>query len=335
MCNDAEELLLSQQYALKLYEQTSLQSCNSTSREKTSNGNNQTTSNSSSRSLQIAKSVIKILMKEMPNYAEILDISDIWLEELKKFVGSNDLTTEDVKTSISFDISGKSLCLKHEIDGIRTFDVVIQFYMRVKHYKSIVLDLRQFEAECEFLANLCPLSISLYLKVGKDIDIGIGIDKPIDIKRTLEFLGRCTDFRTVEEWISLNNHPIATFCYFDLVKKARHINFCIFDGLRLQNIDKALSLLENIGAHVSEEIIQLLRKNNTDEINCCMEVWGDQINSVSIEIKSEDVGECVFSVIEAGCDYEKWTTFHNLVQPGFLAVELTPNGYSLKKVSYL
>ncbi|OMJ66288.1 hypothetical protein SteCoe_36922 [Stentor coeruleus] len=339
MCTDADELLLSQKFEEKCSEFLPSLSEKTTDHLNLSAGTPPKKPSTPFRSFNLLKSVVKIILKDLPNYLEILTITDVWIEEMQSFLVSNSLLNDDIKTKISLDSSGKCIWIKHEIDGSRNFGVIKTFCEKIQkqtqHSKNYEFDGSVFESNVKFLISLCPLTISLYLKIGTEIDFGIGVDKPMDVQKTANFLSDCSDIDLINKWISLNNHPIATFCFISVIRQSRYLNFCIFDGLRMQNIDKGLSLLENFGAPVSSELNELLRRNTADEVNCCLEILDNKVNSISLEAKTEDMGECMISVIDSGYNSLKWTTFNSLLHPSFISVELNPAGFCLKKIALL
>ena len=107
------------------------------------------------------------------------------------------ITSDDLKTIISLDSPGKNIIIKHELDEIRNYDMIKVFYSKIKNYLKSnifkVFDSESYQKKVEFLISLCPLTISFYLKLGLEIDFGIGVEKPIDRKQMARFLFDCNE----------------------------------------------------------------------------------------------------------------------------------------------
>ena len=340
MCTDSSELLLSQPIGGKLSDITVLGSEKSTNHSMNSLAKKEREKTPESvRKFYLLRSIIKILLKDLPNFPEISQIIEVWVSEIHKTMEESSMGIEDLKTIISLDSQGSSLIIKHELDGIRSFDMIRQFYSKIKSYIGSntfrEIDNDSFrDKEC-FLLSLCPLTISFYLKLGEEIDFGIGVDKPIDRKQMTQFLMNCSEGANISKWTTLNNQPIPVSCSFSVLSPSRFLNFYIFDGLRSQNIDRGLSLFETFGAPIDKGIGDLFRLSKVDEVNCSIEIDDYSVKGISLQIQSNDLGGNMLSLIDSHTDTMKWNAFHTLLPCKFVAIELNPSGFLLKKVSIL
>jgi hypothetical protein len=282
----------------------------------------------------LIKSLVKLLLKDLPNISSLIQITETWIQELAKLMDDNSLSPEDLKTTLSFDSSGKSLVIRHELDGIRAFSMIQSFYLKVKSFMRT--GLKDFQKKEKFLTSLCPLTLSFYLKLEEQVDFGFGVEKPVDRKQMTAYLAGCKEGGNIGKWTtSTSNQPIPTSLWVSSVDSSRFLNFYIFDGLKNQNIEKGFSLFEEFGAPVSGELAEMFRISKADEVNCVVQFDETTVKSLQLMIQTNDNCEHFLDKVDSRCDLEKWNTFHNLAPASFLAVELNSTGFSLKKVSIL
>ena len=339
MCTDSSELLLSQPVGGKFSDITIQGSEKSTNHSTNSLPKKEQETPESVRKFYLLRSIIKILLKDLPNFPEISQIVEVWVAEIHRTMEESSMGIEDLKTVVSLDSQGSSLTIKHELDGIRSFDMVRQFFYKIQHCLGTntfrEVDDKSFRSKEGFLVSLCPLTISFYLKLGLEIDFGIGVDKPMDRKQMVQFLVNCAEGANISKWTTLNNQPIPVSCGFSVLSPSRFLNFYIFDGLRIQNIDRGLSLFETFGAPVDKGIGDLFRLSKVDEVNCSIEIDDFSVRGISLQVQSNELGENILSRIDSHTDTMKWNAFHSLLPSKFVAIELNSCGFLLKKISIL
>jgi hypothetical protein len=340
MCTDTGELLLSQPLGGKLSDITIPASEKSTSHSTNSlQKRDSEKTNETSRKFNLLKSVVKILLKDLDNYSDIVKISEVWVSEIQKAMEDSNMLPDDLKTTLSLDSQGCIVTIKHELDGLRSFDIIKGFYSKIKFYiksnKSHLFDNEHYQYKEDFLVSLCPLTISFYLKLSHEIDFGIGVEKPIDRKQMAQFLSNCNEAASISKWTSLSNQPIPTGCSFSVLSQSRFLNFYIFDGLRNQNVDRGLSLFETFGAPVSTEIGDFFRISKADEVNCKIEIDEVSVKSISLQIQTTDLCENVLNAVDPNSNSLKWKAFQSLVPARSLAIELNSEGFIVNKISLL
>ena len=124
---------------------------------------------------------------------------------------------DDLKTILSLDSSGNTLTIKNELDGVRSFEMIKTFYLKIKHLlrhnKYSVFDIQNYRNKEIFLMSLCPLTIFFYLKLGPEIDFGIGVEKPIDRKQMASFLINCSEAVNISKFKqSADSDVLFVFC---------------------------------------------------------------------------------------------------------------------------
>jgi hypothetical protein len=336
MCADSSELILSQQLGGKLSDVTAPTSEKSTYLSLHSQQRKEgTTSPESVRKFYVLKGLIKIVLQDLPNYADLTTITDFWLKEVKSLIQTAEISPDDLKTLVLIDSHGESLTVKHEVDGVRSFDMAKKFHDRAKGLIGKELDLKSYTFKESFLLSLSPLTISFYLKLGKSVDFGIGVEKPIDRKQLSSFLLSSKEAVNISNWTSLNNQPIPTALGFSLLSSERFVNFYIFDGLKTQNIDRGFSIFEEFGAPVSTEVKNLFSQSTGDEVNCLLEFDETAVKTISLNMQNDGLCEQMLGIVDSQGNPHKWTTFHHIAPAKFIGLHLNSAGFVLHKTSLL
>ncbi|OMJ84620.1 hypothetical protein SteCoe_14211 [Stentor coeruleus] len=336
MCADSTELILSQPLGGKFIDVNFPVSEKSTNlsintlqrREKEKN-------TESARKFYLLKSVIKISLRDLKNFNDLSKISEIWVNEIYRVMEESSILAEDLKTIVSVNSRGDSLTIKHELDGVRNFDMIKTFYTKILPYTDKEFDFSNYQSNESFLTSLCPLTIFFYLKLGYEIDFGIGVEKPMDRKQMALFLTSCNEAGNITTWASLNNQPIPISCSFSVVSKTKVLTFYIFDGLKNQNIDRGFSLFEEFGAPAGKDVERMFRINTADEVYCSLEFDDKAIRTISLLIQNEEICEHMLGVVDANPDVLKWNAFHSLLPGRLVGIDLTSDGFVLKKISSL
>ena len=120
-----------------------------------------------------------------------------------------------------------------------------------------------------------------------------------------------------------------------MLNSSRFLNFCIFDGLKCQNINRGLTLFEIFGAPVKKEISDLLKTASADDVNCCIELDEDSVKSIKLQVQTSELCENLLEFVDTSSNYLKWKAFHSFAMPRFLCIELNSNGFSLRKISLI
>ena len=337
MCTDASELILSQHLGEKLSDVTVSVSEKSTNLSLNSQQKRELEKSPEQvRRLLMLKSIIKISLKGLPNQNELFQLSEIWVQELLKLMDDYSIIPEDLNTTISIDSNGRSLLIKNEFDGIRNFDFILHVLDKCKESVDSQLSSEGFEEKTRFLLGLCPLTLFFYLRLGDEVDIGIGVEKALDRKQLGQVLMNSKDSAGITAWVSKGLQPIAVSLAFSLLGKSRTVNFFIFDGLKAQNFAKGIELFEEFGAHVEDSWIEALRRSNkSDEVYCCIEFNDRNIKRVSMQIQASDLREETLQKIDSHLNFSKWNSFQNLAPGKYIGIELNLDGFVMKNVSQI
>lgn len=174
MCSDTEEFLLSQEVEI-LSQSSTLHSVEKKKKE-------------AARDMVDTASW---LFKDRTNFSDLMVILEQWI--IQVYRGSLQVISskEDIKTSLAVDTDG-NLKIMHTLEGCRDFSLIETFCRSVNKLTKMtmipVFDTEKFKRIVSFLINLSPLTICLYLKLGGEIDCGVGVEKPMSRKQLSLFL---------------------------------------------------------------------------------------------------------------------------------------------------
>lgn len=334
LCADSNELLLSQHLQEKEIDITIPVSEKSTNNS-LNTLNRHSKGSDPGRTSFLLRSFCVLMLKNLDNSDELLSLGDLWINEVFKFFEDSVALPEDLRTQVTLDSTGSSIIIKHEIDGLRSFEKVAWFCQKLQDtIKSSNLDkfkYKNFVKNEEFLMSLGPLTISIYLKLGSEIDCGIGIEKPLDRKQMSQFLSLSKEAKNISNWANTNGQPIPISCSFSNFHSKKTINFYIFDGLKEQNFSRGLSAFYHFGAPVPEKLEQILLSSRTEELNCILEFDDISVTSVSISTTAPETSGKLLNELDTCIDDKKWNQFQNFFVVKGLSINLSSEGFTLKE----
>lgn len=339
LCTDSNELLLSQHLQEKEIDVTIPVS------EKSTNHSLNTILNRNSKSIEpgkpafLLKSFCRLMLKNFENSEELLPIGDLWVAEIFKSLEDAVGLPEDLRTLVSIDSSGTTITIKHEVDGIRNYEKIAWFSQKIQgivtRSKLEKFKYKNFIKSEEFLMSLGPLTISMYLKLGNELDCGIGIEKPLDRKQMSQFLSLSSEAKNIATWSNNSGQPIPTACSFSTLSSKKCISFYIFDGLKEQNFNRGLSAFYHFGAPVPEKLQNILFEGKSEEVNCVLEFDNTSISSVSLMVQAFDVSTLLLKEIDTVVDEKKWVQFQNFFTVRHLSIDLSSAGFMLTQYALI
>lgn len=334
LCTDSNELLLSQHLHEKEIDVTMPVSEKSTNHS-LNTLNRHSKGSDPGRILFLLRSFCVLMLKNLENSEELLNIGDLWINEVYKFFEDSVALPEDLRTQVTLDSTGSNITIKHEIDGLRSFEKVAWFCQKIQDStKNTHLEkfkYKSFIKNEEFLMSLGPLTISIYLKLGSEVDCGIGIEKPLDRKQMSQFLSASKEAKNISTWANNNNQPIPISCSFSNFSPKKIINFYIFDGLKEQNFTRGLSAFYHFGSPVPEKLEQILHASKTEELNCILEFDDTSVTSVSLSVSSPEISSKLLNEVDTCMDDKKWNQFQNFFIVKGISINLTSEGFTLKE----
>ena len=182
--------------------------------------------------------------------------------------------------------------------------------------------------------SLCPLTMSVYIKLGNEIDCGIGIEKPLDRKQMSQFISLSNEAKNIATWCNNNGQPIPIACNFSTLSNKKSINFYIFDGLKEQNFNRGLSAFYHFGAPVPEKLQALILDSKGEEVNCFLEFDNNCISSISIMTQIFEANS-LLKELETSVDEKMWIQFQNFFVVKYLSLDLSSEGFLLREYALL
>lgn len=336
VCTDPNELLLSQQLQEKETDLSSHVSQKSTFYSLNTLIRKKEEIESSIKPQEKIRSAVQMVFQNSKDRAYIYEILDMWLSDVYASLDEAVFYKQDLKTCLSLDSTGTNLTIRHDVDGIRSYSC-LKFFCDQLQRHPYCYDLRfssqNFAKHEEFLLSLCPLTISFYIKLGEDIDCGFGVEKPMDRKQLSKFLLHSTEAENISRWSIQNSHPIPIQFNYSCFKNTRNCNFYLFDGLKIQNYDRGISIFESFGSPVSNDVNRLIRRARGEEVNCILEIDNDSIVSMSIQVQDHENALNVAKELETELDQQKWVKFQKLLQPKWILLELNRDGFKLIQIA--
>ena len=335
LCAESNELLLSQHLqenpvdiTMQVSEKSTSQSINTLT--KLSKGPDP------GRPAFILKSFCMLMLKNIENSDILISIGELWVNEVYKFFEDSVALSEDLRTQVSLDSTGNSLTIKHEIDGFRSFEKIALFSQKLQSFGHPAIPkfkYKNFIKSEEFLMSLGPLTLSVYLKLGNEIDCGIGIEKPLDRKQMSQFLSVSKEAKNISTWSNNNGQPIPVSCSFSSLSMKKSLNFFIFDGLKEKNFSRGLSAFYHFGAPVPDKLEKSFLASKTEELNCILEFDNAVVTSVALYTGCAE--NCFLEVLDTAVDDKKWAQFQNFFLVKGVSINLTHEGFTLREYSFI
>ena len=332
LCTDPTEILLSSQHV----HEKEIDIANS---EKSTNQSLNSLLNRNSKILDSPKSsyLLKCLralfLGPEENNDELLTLGELWILNIYKLLEDLVSVPEDLRTFISIDSSGSTITLKHEVDGIRNFEKIAWFCQKiqsiVKKSKLEKFKYKNFIKSEEFLISLGPLTISAYLKLGPEIDCGIGIEKPLDRKQMSQFISATSEAKNIASWCNNNGQPIPVSCSFSTLSNKKSMNFYVFDGLKPQNFNRGFSMFIHFGAPIPMKLQNFIEEAKCDEVNCILEFDDNCIFSMSMMTKACSQDFLPIQDLDICFNSKKWEQFQTLFTVKNVSLDLSSEGFFL------
>lgn len=335
LCADPNELLLSQHLQEKEIDITMPVSEKSTN-QSISTLNRLSKGPEPGRPAFLLKSFCVLMLKNFENSDLLVMIGELWVNEVYKFFEDSVALAEDLRTQVSLDSTGNFITIKHEIDGFRSFEKIAWFCQKIQSFGSSAVNkfkYKNFIKSEEFLMSLGPLTLSVYLKLGNEIDCGIGIEKPLDRKQMSQFLSVSKEAKNISTWSNNNGQPIPVSCSFSTLTMKKSINFFIFDGLKEQNFARGLSAFYHFGAPVPGKLEKNFLESKTEELNCVLEFDNSAVTSVALYTGCAET--CFLDELDTVVDDKKWAQFQNFFLVKGVSLNLTNEGFTLREYSLI
>jgi hypothetical protein len=281
-----------------------------------------------SKTYQPLLSLIEYYLESNSNYSDLLKLSQIWLHELIFFLNHSNLSPDNIRTTLTLDSCGKSLHIRHEVDGITTFEFIK--FVSAKFsliFQKDIKDLHEIEKN---LKSLHSLTCIFYIRLGENYDFGFGVEKMLDLKQlTFE---KSEDICRIIEWNNQNNQPVPTSVLVSVLENTKIINFYIFDGFRRQNVEKAFALFQMFGRPLMYKAEELFNSGFCDDVNCSVLIRDGRVEKVCLQVHCNVVSLEVVKSLGFYVDEIKWDEVRTKGIFRGLELEMNSEGYSLSQV---
>ena len=275
----------------------------------------------------------KWYLSDRPDYDQLHALLELWTETVTSELEKAVINHEDLTTKIAVDYEMKSFQIIHEVDGIRSFNCIQNFCKKLNGVYMLPVyagfNREHFEKIQAFLLSLTSLTVSFYLKLGNEIDCGIGVNKPMTCSNLNKFLEGSIELESVMRWYNLINHPVPISFTQSLIKDSKTCKFYIFDGLKSTNYDRGLSIFDFFGAPLDESISQHLRKSSSDELIGSITLDSTRLLKLSVEVKHLTCTDQIAYELALSAPDKKWSALRTQIPEAATILELDSEGYHL------
>ena len=230
------------------------------------------------------KSIVTKALNTLTNFPQVSDLLNYWEFLVLRHIESLVEVPSEISLSVC-ESTKPEVTINLQADGIRKFEFLRVFLRKIKKICKIELISEDIIKEnIEFIKELAPLTVNFYLVLGKDIDFGIGVNKPIDRKNLSKFLQNTSDRKTITEWSYIGNPPIPTSMQFSCMKLSKSCSFYIFDGEKNENFQKAFSIFDCIGVPIEKPLKKCFFSAKSQEAHCKIQFELEKISEVSVDL---------------------------------------------------
>lgn len=210
------------------------------------------------------------------------NLTDAWERLVYSQLERSVMCSEDITTTLTQDSSGTSVTLTHAVDGLRSYQAIIDFC------KEIDADFNEaaFDETQAFFSRVCPLTVTFYLTLGRQLDYGIGLRKPVPSKLLDEFYQRSAARSTIKDWIAIYSQPIATELKVSCRTQTRSCSFYLFEGSKTCNIENGLSILTHFADAYSGHLSATLQQSSSEELWCEIVFTSQSVKALSVTTSS-------------------------------------------------
>jgi hypothetical protein len=246
-----------------------------------------------------------------------------WLENIKIWIYTNNVTYEDVKSFVTISPNGHSIVLKHEFSFIKSYTMVSTYCKKMfKTFNEL-----KFNDYQKLLLSFSPLTICIYLKIGLEIDCGIGIERPMDNQKLSKFISFSNEAENIAIWCG---SLIPTGFFISALGLSRTVHFYIFDGHKFQNYSKCMSLFEFFGSPLDQNLKSQLLNCNSEAVTAVLELNDYKIITIGMILNTTDY----ISLLQDDTETKlNWDNMKNLLHPDNTLLELSREGYTLHQIT--
>ena len=270
-----------------------------------------------------------MFLREAKNYREMLTILEAW--ETLVYIPLLDVASceDDLRTTITLTASGDSLEVVHEADSVRHFQFISDFAEALPGTSTPTLE--RCKEVATYLRSLSSLTICFYLRLGPDIDWGLGVRKPLDRKGLIGFLQGSPDKNNVLRWNYASSQPIPIGILKSCLEDRRVCTFYSFDSHKYQNFACAFSLFEHFGVPMDSTVQGLLLTSSGEEVQCTIELLDGHVKVITVSVIGLHHTDSMSQYLDQPFNSTKWKRFQSLFDAETTHLTMSPSGLTMSQ----
>ena len=274
------------------------------------------------------RTAFQVFLRDHPSYKDMQRSLEAW--ETLIYLPLLEITAseEDLRTSFSLNAAGTELEVLHEVDGVRNFEFIVDFAETVSGTSGV----SQCKETQGYVKTLSSLTACLYLRLGEDLDWGIGVRKPLDRKSLLTFLQGCSDKANILRWTYSSSQPIPVEACISCMRNSRKCTFYSFDSHKYQNYTCAFSLFEHFGVPLNTAIQGILLSATGEEAHCGFELINGQAEVISMLVTGCSDSKSLQPHLDCEVNQSKWQRFTSMFEADVLQLSTSPLGLAMARL---
>lgn len=281
---------------------------------------------------------IECFLKTLPNYLALKTLLELWGEIVFSHLENEANSPEDILSRIEIESTGQNITLSHEVPMMNALNVIQSISRQMHCLKSKKLSTFEeewFKKAKDFIGFMQPTSYKVYLKLGADMDCGIGIAKPSGANAIKRFFAQCSELEEILEWYGRAPTPVPTTFMFSCLSNRRQCSFYIFEREKESNFEKATSLFSMFGASISLDLSSCLLKSRNSDFFVGLEIHDNIIYEMFLQAYGVQPKPETLQHLDTTVNIEWWTKFSKLLGTGLLSLNLSPRGFTMTHLAQI
>lgn len=281
---------------------------------------------------------IECFLKSLPNYPELKTLLELWGEIVFSHLENEVNPPEDILSRIEIESTGENIILSHEVPVLITLNVIQSIARQMHCLKARKLSTFEdewFRKARDFIGFIQPTSYRVYLKLGNDMDCGIGITKPSGVNAIKRFFAQCSELEEILDWQAEPPTSVPTTFMFSCLSNRRQCSFYIFERDKEANFEKATNLFSLFGASISVELSSCLLKSRNSDFYVGLEIRDNTIYELFLQSYGVQPKPETLQHLDTNVNLEWWTRFSKLLGIGLLSLNLSPRGFTMKHLAQI
>ena len=187
---------------------------------------------------------------------------------------------------VTFNCSGKSFKLIHEVDGWKEIHILKRFCDSVE----LQIDYSFFEESRRKLESIGSLTVQIWIEVLEplsnfSVSVGFDLTKPSDKKLLEKFLNNSIEKKNILTWFDANT-PVPIEYGLAVGDNGNELltGFYFFDGPLNVNLGRSLTAFQAYGADINQQLIEIFKSIPSEEYKVAFVLSPEGVQKVKMFI---------------------------------------------------